>query len=73
MTINSKSYMFAGSVAKATLSIGNSNGNAIFRTITNLAAGRVDESSTDAVNGSQLSALVKAIESLNARLDQLNK
>ena len=45
------------------------NGNLIpivdkiaYRTITNVAAGRISDTSTDAINGSQLHAAVKAIE-----------
>lgn len=45
------------------------NGNLIpivdktaYRTITNVAAGRISDTSTDAINGSQLNAAVKAIE-----------
>ena len=45
------------------------NGNMIpivdktaYRTITNVAAGRISDTSTDAINGSQLNAAVKAIE-----------
>ena len=45
------------------------NGNMIpivdktaYRTITNVAAGRISDTSTDAINGSQLHAAVKAIE-----------
>lgn len=45
------------------------NGNIIpivdktaYRTITNVAAGRISDTSTDAINGSQLHAAVKAIE-----------
>ena len=37
-------------------------GNAIYRTITNVAAGRINADSTDAINGSQLYAVVGATE-----------
>ena len=40
------------------LSVGN---EAVKRTVTNVAAGRVTESSTDAVNGSQLFAITQSI------------
>ncbi|WIM82423.1 YadA-like family protein [Gallibacterium anatis] len=36
--------------------------NAIYRTITNVAAGRINEDSTDAINGSQLYAVMGATE-----------
>ncbi|BAN24095.1 YadA domain-containing protein [Caballeronia insecticola] len=50
-TIAGTNYSFAGSSPVGTLSIG-SAGNE--RTITNVAAGRLSSTSTDAVNGSQL-------------------
>ncbi|KGQ62515.1 hypothetical protein IO43_09755 [Gallibacterium anatis 7990] len=37
-------------------------GNAIYRTITNVAAGRINADSTDAINGSQLYAVMGATE-----------
>lgn len=58
-TIKNQSYSFAGSSAQGTLSIGTSGSQ---RTLTNLAAGTVSASSTDAVNGSQLYAAIQAIE-----------
>jgi autotransporter adhesin len=60
-TINGTSYNYAGSAPTSTLSVG-SAGNE--RTITNVAAGRVGASSTDAVNGSQLYATNSAIDTL---------
>lgn len=66
-TIGGKSYTFAGTNALSTLSVGSdsrssANGTADYkRTITNVAAGRVSATSTDAVNGSQLNATVEAI------------
>lgn len=59
MTVGGKTYQTAGGVAKGTVSIGNDN---IKRTITNVAAGRVLESSTDAVNGSQLYATNQSVD-----------
>ena len=44
---------FAGNTPESTLSIGSAGKE---RTITNVAAGRISDSSTDAVNGSQLYA-----------------
>ncbi|AMW80779.1 hypothetical protein AMD27_16180 (plasmid) [Acinetobacter sp. TGL-Y2] len=66
--IDGKEYSFAGSAPASTFSIG-SLGNE--RTLTNLAAGQVNGSSTDAVNGSQLFSVITALES-NSSLDQLN-
>ena len=54
-------YNFAGGVAAGTVGIGGRGYNSE-RTITGLAAGRINEESTDAVNGSQLNATIKAIE-----------
>lgn len=66
-TIAGKSYTFAGTNALSTVSVGSdarssANGAANYkRTVTNVAAGRISDTSTDAVNGSQLNAAVKAI------------
>ena len=59
MTVGGKTYRTAGGVAKGTVSIGNDN---IKRTITNVAAGRVLDTSTDAVNGSQLYATNQSVD-----------
>lgn len=58
MTVGGKTYQTAGGTARGTLSVGN---EAVKRTVTNVAAGRVTESSTDAVNGSQLFAITQSI------------
>ncbi|MBB1553713.1 MAG: YadA-like family protein [Clostridiales bacterium] len=66
--INGERYDFAGGVANSTVSIGTNNkaGNGgvkeYKRTLTNVAAGRVDGTSTDAVNGSQLNAVINALK-----------
>lgn len=57
--INGKTHTFAGNTPVGTVSIG---GVGKERTITNLAAGRVDTISTDAINGSQLHAVVSEVE-----------
>ena len=65
--INGKKFDFAGGVADSTVSIGTTNkagmGGVINykRTITNVAAGRIDSTSTDAVNGSQLNAVINSL------------
>ena len=65
--INGERYDFAG-VADSTVSVGATNkaGNGgvmnYKRTITNVAAGRVDGNSTDAINGSQLNAVINALK-----------
>ena len=58
MTVGGKTYQTAGRRAAGTVSIGNDN---IKRTITNVAAGRVLATSTDAVNGSQLYATNQSV------------
>lgn len=66
--INGERYDFAGGVANSTVSIGTNNkaGNGgvqnYKRTLTNVAAGRVDGTSTDAINGSQLNAVINALK-----------
>lgn len=66
--INGEKYDFAGGVANSTVSIGANNkaGNGgvqnYKRTLTNVAAGRVDGTSTDAINGSQLNAVIDALK-----------
>ncbi|HWX01563.1 MAG TPA: hypothetical protein VNZ65_12070, partial [Collimonas sp.] len=57
-TINGTIYNFAGTTPVSTVSVG-SVGNE--RTITNVAAGQLSTTSTDAVNGSQLNATNLAI------------
>ncbi|WP_245639674.1 YadA-like family protein [Paraburkholderia heleia] len=52
-TIGGKSYSFAGTNAQSTVSVGSAGRE---RTITNVAAGQLTASSTDAVNGSELFA-----------------
>lgn len=61
VTINKKEYNFAGTTPVGTVSIG-ANGKE--RTLTNLAAGRISNESTDGVNGSQLFAIAKALDEL---------
>ena len=57
--INNKAYTVAGTTPVGTVSIGDTNKE---RTITNVAAGRVSNTSTDAINGSQLHAVVSEVE-----------
>lgn len=59
IVINDKTYNFAGEVPIGTVSIGDANKE---RIITNVAAGRVSNTSTDAINGSQLHAVVSEVE-----------
>ena len=59
MTVGGKTYQTAGRRAAGTVSVGNDN---IKRTITNVAAGSVLATSTDAVNGSQLYATNQSVD-----------
>ncbi len=75
--INGLTYNYAGGTADSTVSVGN---NSTKRTITNVAAGRVNAQSTDAINGSQLYGVANAVGNVanstknilggNAQVDQ---
>ena len=69
--IGGTTYNFAGSVAHGTVGIG-ARGDNGERTITGLAAGRINDESTDAVNGSQLHAVVQAVNSVKSTADMAN-
>jgi autotransporter adhesin len=60
-TINGQTYNFAGTNATSTVSVGSAGAE---RTITNVAAGRVSATSTDAINGSQLYATNQAVQAV---------
>lgn len=68
IVIKDKTYHFAGEEPIGVLSIG-ADGKE--RTITHVAAGRINDSSTDAINGSQLFAIVESIKSLNSNIDSI--
>ena len=59
VTINGSEHTFAGSAPVGTVSVGDIGKE---RTITNVAAGRIDSNSTDAVNGSQLHEVADALK-----------
>ncbi|MDP9992677.1 autotransporter adhesin [Variovorax boronicumulans] len=61
--IGGTTYLFAGTTPTSTVSVGAPGAE---RTITNLAAGRISGSSTDAINGSQLYATNQAIQAIAA-------
>ncbi|MCY0775619.1 YadA-like family protein [Enterobacter cloacae complex sp. 2022EL-00788] len=63
IVIRGQSYAMAGGNPTSTMSIGNTD-TGVTRTITSLAAGRVNASSTDAINGSQLYAFQNAMDQL---------
>ena len=65
-TIDKVTYNYAGTNPVATVSVGTETEK---RTITNVAAGRVSGTSTDAINGSQLYGTNMALEALAGDLD----
>ncbi|PXV60326.1 Autotransporter adhesin [Dyella jiangningensis] len=67
-SINGTAYTFAGTTPGSTVSVGTLNAE---RTITHVAAGRIDGSSTDAINGSQLYATNLAVGSVGASVTNL--
>lgn len=67
-TILNETYNFAGINPIASVSIG-SDGKE--RTLTNLAAGRISSTSTDGINGSQLNAVVEALDAINTKITNL--
>lgn len=74
--IAGKTYNFAGDVADSTVSVGTTDKAGMGgvmnykRTVTNVAAGRISDTSTDAVNGSQLHATIRAINDLGGQLHE---
>lgn len=67
-TIAGTQYNFAGTAPVATVSIGAEGKE---RTLTNLAAGRISNTSTDGINGSQLNAVIETLDNLSAELTTL--
>ena len=67
-TIAGMQYSFAGTAPVGTVSIGAEGKE---RTLTNLAAGRISNTSTDGINGSQLNAVIETLNSLNTELTTL--
>lgn len=69
MVVNGTTYAVAGR-ATSTVSVGAAGAE---RTITNVAAGQVNATSTDAINGSQLYATNQALSSAMGSLTTLNQ
>ncbi|WP_390900837.1 beta strand repeat-containing protein, partial [Serratia fonticola] len=69
VTIGGENYDFAGTAPVGTVSIGDAGEE---RTLTNVAAGRLSDTSTDAVNGSQLFASNQAIDSITNNFNGLD-
>ncbi|WP_250623123.1 YadA-like family protein [Pinirhizobacter soli] len=67
-TINGNTYNFAGTTPGSTVSVGAVGAE---RTVTNVAAGRIDGGSTDAINGSQLFAANQAIGTVGTSVTNL--
>ena len=61
VTIRNTAYTFAGTTPTSVVSVGSKGQE---RQITNVAAGQISDTSTDAVNGSQLNAVVQSINDL---------
>ena len=66
VVIDGETYVVAGSDPAGSVSVGDVDAE---RTVTNVAAGRVNETSTDAVNGSQLYAATQSIETLSDEVE----
>ena len=77
--VNNTTYVFAGTDATSVVSVGSKDRAGYggvkhyVRQIQNVAAGRVDASSTDAVNGSQLHAAYDAINTMSEDMDAHNR
>lgn len=68
-TIRGKTYEFAGKTPTGVVSVGATGKE---RQITNVAAGRISATSTDAVNGSQLYAVTDALNTLKVEAGGMN-
>lgn len=60
-SLNGRTYNFAGANPVGTVSVGDSDKE---RTITNVAAGRISSTSTDAINGSQIHSVIQEMNSV---------
>ncbi len=60
-SLNGRTYNFAGTTPVGTVSVGDSDKE---RTITNVAAGRISSTSTDAINGSQIHSVIQEMNSV---------
>lgn len=60
-SLNGRTYNFAGDNPVGTVSVGDSDKE---RTVTNVAAGRISSTSTDAINGSQLHSVIQEMNSI---------
>lgn len=60
-SLNGRTYNFAGTNPVGTVSVGDSDKE---RTVTNVAAGRISSTSTDAINGSQIHSVIQEMNSV---------
>lgn len=68
-TINGVRYNYAGTAPTSTVSVGDVGAE---RTVTNVAAGQVSATSTDAINGSQLHATNTAVEAIGTQVTNVD-
>ncbi|MBF6025000.1 ESPR-type extended signal peptide-containing protein [Lysobacter niastensis] len=68
-TVGGTAYTYAGGAPVGTVSVGTAGAE---RTLTNVAAGRVSATSTDAVNGSQLFATNQKVDQNTADITTIN-
>lgn len=61
VSLNGRTYNFAGTNPVGTVSVGDSDKE---RTVTNVAAGRISSTSTDAINGSQIHSVIQEMNSI---------
>ncbi|MFE8045394.1 hypothetical protein RBA64_00305, partial [Brenneria goodwinii] len=68
-TLNGTAYTYAGSAPTGVVSVGSSGAE---RQITHVAAGQISDTSTDAINGSQLFATNAAVDSIGTSVTNLD-
>lgn len=68
--INGETHTFAGTTPIGTVSVGDANKE---RTITNVAAGRISNNSTDTINGSQLYEVISELETTDGKVTTLKE
>lgn len=68
IVVNGETHNFAGTTPVGTVSVGDAGRE---RTITNVAAGRISNNSTDTINGSQLYAVISELETTDGKVTTL--
>jgi len=69
-TVGGSTHQFAGGAPTGTVSVGDKGGE---RTVTNVAAGRIEADSTDAINGSQLYATNEQVNENTQDIGNINQ